>query len=100
MKATKKQALECYDQFFSALRCHNGGTREENIRNAPTCLAGLEAAAARAAELAANPSKLLRADPFLWERLTVLIPERLASFRAKYSPATAEGGNVIQFPAQ
>lgn len=123
MKATKTAALACYDSFFGVLRCLNGGTSEENKRQAPACLEGLEKHAAEAKALAANPSKLLRADAWLWEALTVTIPARLESFRTCYfsesgyvpgvncsraqqrTMTEAEfaahcGSNVIQFPAQ
>lgn len=86
VKATKAQALACYDSFFGTLRCLNGGTRDENEQNAPRCLALLERDAKLAAELAANPGKRLAADAWLMEALTVTIPGRVASFEAQYFP--------------
>lgn len=96
-KTTKTQAKECYDSFFGCLRCYNGGTREENERSAAHCLARLEEEAAKAKALAANPSKLLRQDAWLWEALTVTIPARVESFRKRYF-STEPASNVIQFP--
>jgi hypothetical protein len=94
MKSTKSQALACYDAFFGSLRCLNGGTSEENKRQAPACLEALEKHAAEAAAIMANPNKALAGDKWLVENLTVTIPARVESFRARYF------GNVIPFPVQ
>ena len=85
MKATKTQARSCYDSFFGSLRCFNGGTHDENVKQAPYCLTLLIEDAALAASLATNPSKTLTGDAWLMEALTVTIPARLASFKARYA---------------
>ena len=84
-KATKKQALAVYDRFHGSLRCHNGGTKEENEAMAGYCLARLEEHAAEAAILASNPGKLLKADVWLWESISKTIPARVASFKSHYN---------------
>jgi hypothetical protein len=83
-KATKKQANEVYDRFFGTLRCWNGGTVEENLRQAPYCYEGLQRHAAEAAQLVSNPGILLRNDDHLWECISETIPARLESFRKRY----------------
>ena len=94
MKATKAQALASYDSFFNTLRHLNGGTSEENKRQAVHCLAELEKHAAEAAAIFANPNKALAADAWRMEALGVTIPARVESFRARYF------SNVIPFPVQ
>lgn len=91
-KATKNQARECYDHYFGILRCLNGGTRDENIRNAPHCRESLEPVIAIAKDLASNPSKLLAADAWLMRALTEDIPNNFAAFVQHYPQ------NVIPFP--
>jgi hypothetical protein len=97
MKTTKAQARACYDDYFGTLRCLNGGTREENIRMAPRCREELEKIVAKAAALAANPSKLLAADEWLMRALREDIPNNFAAFNRNY-PATPLA-EVVQFPA-
>ncbi len=85
MKTTKKQALAIYDEFHGALRCHNGGTREENLRMAPHCYSRLVEIAKEATMLAANPSKRLLQDHWLMEKLAETIPDRTESFKNRYN---------------
>lgn len=84
MKTTKAQALSCYDRFFATLRCFNGGTHEENVRMAPRCRELLEGDVRLAAQLAANPSKVLAADAWHMNALRETIPQRFAQFNARY----------------
>lgn len=93
MKTTKSAARECYDSFRGTLRCFNGGTHEENVKMAPHCLRHLRVDAELASKLSANPSKVLAADAWLMEALTVTIPDGVAFFEAKYFPPS----NVIPF---
>lgn len=96
MKFTKKQARECYDSFHGSLRCLNGGTRDENIRNAPRCRELLVKDMARAAEILASPSKLLAADAWLMDALSVSLPRSMAAFERGHP---VELATVIPFPA-
>ncbi len=84
-KTTKKQALALYDEFHGVLRFYNGGTQKENERMAGYCYSQLSGIADQAATLAANPGKLLRADAWLWKKLTVTIPARVQSFKVRYN---------------
>jgi hypothetical protein len=83
-KATKKQAREAYDYFFGTLGNLNGGTVEENKRQAPACYEKLKVHANTAAEIVSNPNKRLSEDSWLMESLSVTIPARLESFRVRY----------------
>ena len=83
-KATKREAREAYDRFFSVKRNLNGGTTEENERQAPFCYERLQQEAAIVARLVANPGKLLRNDVWLWEAVSETIPARLEAFRIRY----------------
>lgn len=98
MKATKKQARACYDGYFGTLRCLNGGTRDENERNAPRCRQELAPYVEEAARLAANPSKLLAADAWFMRALQEDIPNNFAAFNRQY-PETSLAPVVAFAPA-
>lgn len=86
MKTTKKKARELYDEFHGVLRCLNGGTVEENNRNAKACLERLIPIAAEAARAIENPSKPL-AEDMGWMELLSGIPARLERFKESYPEA-------------
>ena len=83
MKTTKTQAREIYDSFHAVLRNLNGGTAEENKRQAPRCFERLQEVAAQAAEAVENPAKLFKSS-WYWEALNVSIPDRLKSYAVRY----------------
>ena len=86
-KTTKKQALACYDNYFATFRCYVGGTREENERSAAGARAALTPIVQEAAELARNPSKLLREDVWTMRALSENIPNSFAAFNERYPEA-------------
>lgn len=98
-KTTKAQAKNIYDKFFGVLRCFNGGTREENERMSAHCWERLQAVAAEAKELAANPNKHLQNDSWLMEALNETIPARLQSYFERYIKEDETHSNIIQFPS-
>jgi hypothetical protein len=93
MKFTKTQARACYDAFHGALWCLNGGTREENERNAARCRELLAEQVEVSRQIVASPTKALASDEWLMERMRDL-PARLARFDAQYPGRMAE---VINF---
>lgn len=83
MKTTKKALRESIDRFFWHLDWVTGGTMEETLRQADHAIADLEAHAATATALAANPSKLCAADAHLMG-MAAIIPARLENYRTRY----------------
>ena len=84
-KATKSQAKKAYDSFYGVLYCLNGGTSEENEKMAAACYERLKQELEKIKLLTTNPGKLLRGDSWLWESLTITIPNRVDSFAKKYN---------------
>ena len=87
MKATKKLAMDIYEDYKAAKRCFNGGTRCENERMAPHCYKLLQEAAQRAEEAISNPSKRLKEDEWMWGTLNELTA-RAENFRVRYELTT------------
>jgi hypothetical protein len=85
MKTTKTQAKEIYDNFFGIMRVLNGGTVDENKRNAPRCFERMTFYAEQAAEAVTNPAKRFRENAWLWEALNETLPARLKSFGERYN---------------
>jgi hypothetical protein len=83
MKTTKTEAKRIYDDFHGILRCLNGGTREENERNAPRCFERLGEISNESVDAVANAGKLVRNDEWLMEALTGL-PLKYKAFGERY----------------
>ena len=96
MKTTKTQAKEIYDNFHGILRCLNGGTGEENKRNAPRCFERISKVAEDSIIALENAGKLLRNDEWLFEALQSL-PERARKFGEQYG---LTGGEVKPEPVK
>ena len=82
-KFTKANAKEVCDNYRWTMSYLNGGTSEENERQAPACYESLQVHVKAAAEIVANPNKRLSEDAWLMENLREL-PERLEKFRVRY----------------
>ena len=83
MKTTKTEAKAIYDNFHGILRCLNGGTRDENERNAPRCFERLGEISKDAVSAVENAGKLVRNDEWLMTALTEL-PLKHKAFGDRY----------------
>ena len=83
MKTTKTEAKRIYDSFHGVMRCLNGGTREENERNAPRCLERLSQIGVEATGAIDNAGKLLTGDERLYDMVSEL-PGKAVAFGERY----------------
>jgi hypothetical protein len=95
-KATKTQAKAAYDRFHGILRCNNGGTSAENMRNAQYCYDRLTAHMPHVEALAANPSKRLREDSWLMEALTKSLPHSYKRFIERFPHVLIGGTDALE----
>ena len=83
MKTTKTEAKRIYDDFHGILRCLNGGTREENKRNAPRCFERLGEISKESVSAIENAGKLVKKDEWLMDALSGL-PSKHKAFGERY----------------
>ena len=96
---SKTDARNAYDRFHGTFWCLNGGTTDENAKNAAQCLSRATEHAAECAAILAAPNGWLKKDHGLLEMLAN-VRSHLAAFEARMPTYQARLAEIAKKEAE